>query len=48
MHTALYERIAVLYDQVAPSETALVLTAIIGLLYAGRLVFLGTVSEAEV
>jgi hypothetical protein len=28
MHTALYERIAAPYDQVAPSETALVLTTI--------------------
>jgi hypothetical protein len=48
IHTTLYERIAALYDQVAPSEAALVLTTIMELLYAGRPVFLGPVSEAEV
>ena len=48
IHTTLYDLIDVLYDQVDPGEEALVMTTVMALVRAGRLVYLGTVSEAEV
>jgi hypothetical protein len=48
IHTPPYEHSAALYGQVVLSEAALMLTTIMELLYAGQLVFLGIVSEAEV
>jgi hypothetical protein len=48
IHTTLYDFIDALYDQVAPGEEALVLTTVMEIVQTGRLVFLGTVSEAEV
>ena len=48
IYTTLYDLIDALYDQVAPGEEALVMTTVMELMQAGRLVFLSAVPPEEV